>query len=154
MNVITHVGIAVPQLDPAVSWFRDVLGFEPLGETTRVRENAGHAGMVAADVLGPGFGSFSQAHLAGDNGVALELFQFNEPQEARRGIFHICLVARDVPRTAQRIAANGGRQTSRVWHIFEDEPYLTCYCEDPFGNVLELYSHSHERVYSNRGAAG
>lgn len=153
MSVVTHVGIAVPRLDPAVSWFRDVLGFEPLGAATRVQENDGYAGMVAADVLGPGFGSFRQAHLAGANGVALELFEFREPLTERRGIFHACLVAHDVARTAERIAANGGRQTSRVWRIFEDEPYLTCYCEDPFGNVLELYSHSHERVYSNRAAA-
>jgi catechol 2,3-dioxygenase-like lactoylglutathione lyase family enzyme len=153
MSVVTHVGIAVPRLDRAVSWFRDVLGFEPLGATTRVRANEGHAGLVAADILGPGFGSFSQAHLAGANGVALELFEFCEPPMGRSGIFHVCLVAHDVARTAERIVANGGRQTSRVWRIFEDEPYLTCYCEDPFGNVLELYSHSHERVYSNRGAA-
>ena len=153
MSVVTHVGIAVPRLDVAVRWFCDVLGFEPLGATAHVRANEGHAGVVAADVLGPGLGSFSQAQLAGANGVALELFEFHEPLEKRSGIFHVCLVAHDVARTAERISANGGRQTSRVWRIFEDEPYLTCYCEDPFGNVLELYSHSHERVYSNRGAA-
>jgi hypothetical protein len=27
-----------------------------------------------------------------------------------------------------------------------------CYCRDPFGNTVELYSHSHERVYANRDA--
>jgi catechol 2,3-dioxygenase-like lactoylglutathione lyase family enzyme len=150
MSLVTHVGIGVPQLEPAVRWYRDVLGFEPLGSATRVRENEGHAGVVAADVLGPGFGSFTQAQLAGANGVALELFEFDDPLEQRSGIFHICLVARVVARTAERIGVGGGRQTSRVWQIFEGEPYLTCYCEDPFGNVIELYSHSHERVYSNR----
>ena len=55
---------------------------------------------------------------------------------------------------AQRIAEAGGRmRSSRVWPVFEGEPYRTCYCEDPFGNVVELYSHSHERTYANRDGA-
>jgi catechol 2,3-dioxygenase-like lactoylglutathione lyase family enzyme len=148
--VITHVGIAVPELEPALRWYREVLGFDALAAATGVRENEGHAGIVAADVLGPGFGSFSQGHLVGANGVGLELFEFEDRAAQRRGIFHVCVVARDVARAAERIAANGGRRTSRVWPIFEGEPYLTCYCEDPFGNIVELYSHSNERVYSNR----
>lgn len=148
--MITHVGIGVPRLEPALRWYRDVLGFEQLGPTSTVRAHEGHAGTVAADVFGPGVESFRQGHLVGANGVALELFEFDEPLAARSGIFHLCVVARDVPRTAERIVAGGGRRTSRIWQIFEGEPYLTCYCEDPFGNVVELYSHSHERVYSNR----
>ena len=148
--MITHLGIGVPELEAAMRWYADVLGFERLGSTTRVRENEGHAGVVAADVLGRGFGSFMQAHLVGANGVALELFEFADPAAGRRGIFHVCVVARDVQRAADRIAANGGRRTSRIWRIFEGEPYTMCYCEDPFGNVVELYSHPHERVYANR----
>ena len=101
-------------------------------------------------MLGPGFGSFRQAHLLGANGVALELFEFEEPLAERRGIFHVCVVAPDVAGTADRIAAGGGRRTSRIWPIFEGEPYVMCYCEDPFGNVVELYSHDHERVYGKR----
>ena len=150
MSLVTHVGIGVPELDAAVRWYREVLGFERLGGTTRVRESEGHAGVVAADVLGAGFGSFSHAHLVGANGVGLELFEFEDPAADRRGIFHVCVVAPDVARTADRIAASGGRRTSQIWPIFEGEPYVMCYCEDPFGNIVELYSHGHERVYANR----
>ncbi len=150
MTLLTHVGIGVPELEPALRWYGEVLGFEALGGVARVRAGEGHAGVVAADVLGPGFGSFTQGQLVGANGVGLELFEFEDATAARRGIFHVCLVAQDLPRTAERIAASGGRRTSRIWQIFEGEPYLTCYCEDPFGNVVELYSHGHERVYSNR----
>ena len=150
MTLLTHVGIGIPALEPALRWYRDVLGFEPLGSVTEVRAHDGHAGTVAADVLGSELGSFRQAQLVGANGVGLELFEFSHPPTERCGIFHLCVVAQDVSRTADRIAAAGGRRTSRVWPIFEGEPYLTCYCEDPFGNVVELYSHSHERVYANR----
>jgi hypothetical protein len=80
------------------------------------------------------------------------LFEFAEPP-ARTGIFHFCLVAPEIDRVAARIASTGGRLlTSRVWEIFAGEPYRTCYCEDPFGTVIELYSHSHERTYANRRA--
>ena len=148
MTAITHVGLSVPDLDRALAWYGDILGFEALGPPTSVRAHDGHAGTVAADVLGDS-GSFRQAHLAGANGVALELFEF-EGNRRRPGLFHFCLVAPDVRRTAERIAASGGRRRSRVWEIFRGEPYLTCYCEDPFGTVIELYSHSHERTYANR----
>jgi catechol 2,3-dioxygenase-like lactoylglutathione lyase family enzyme len=148
MTAITHVGIAVADLDRAVAWYADVLGLEPLGPATTVRANEGHSGTVAADVLGDS--SFRQAHLASANGVALELFEFGAPHPRWSGIFHVCLVPPSLERTAARIAASGGRRTSRIWHIFRDAPYRTCYCEDPFGNTIELYSHSHERTYANR----
>jgi catechol 2,3-dioxygenase-like lactoylglutathione lyase family enzyme len=149
MTAIAHVGLAVPDLNAAAAWYCDVLGFEPLRPATSVRAGEGHAGTVAADVLGAGFRSFRQAHLTGANGVAIELFEF-EGAESRRGLFHFCVVVPDVPRTAERIARSGGRRSSRVWEIFQGDPYLTCYCEDPFGTIVELYSHSHERTYANR----
>jgi catechol 2,3-dioxygenase-like lactoylglutathione lyase family enzyme len=148
---VTHVGVTVTDLDRAVRWYGDVLGLEPIGPAVEVRAGEGHGGAVAADVFGPGFGRFRQAHLASANGVAVELFEFGEPPtDWRTGIFHICLAVGGVEPVAGRIAAGGGRRTSRVWELFPGEPYRTCYCEDPFGNVVELYSHSHERTWANR----
>ena len=148
MTAITHVGIAVADLDRAVSWYSEVLGLEPLGPPSTVSANHGHAGIVAADVLGGV--SFRQAHLTSANGVAVELFEFAGRQRRWRGIFHVCVVPPSLGRTAARVAATGGRRTSRIWHIFPGAPYRMCYCEDPFGNTIELYSHSHERTYANR----
>jgi catechol 2,3-dioxygenase-like lactoylglutathione lyase family enzyme len=150
MSAIAHVGLAVPDVERAERWYRDVLGLGSLGPRARVRAGEGYAGTVAADVLGPRFGAFRQAHLAGANGVALELFQFERQVDELSGLFHVCVAVDDVRATAERIAASGGRRSSGVWPIFEDEPFLTCYCRDPFGNIVELYSHSHERVFSNR----
>jgi catechol 2,3-dioxygenase-like lactoylglutathione lyase family enzyme len=158
---VTHVGVTVTDLDRAVRWYAEVLGFQPLGPPVEVRAEDGHAAVVAADVFGAHFGGFRQAHLAGANGVALELFQFLDPLTERvdqgfdyrkTGIFHVCVVAADVDAVAERIASSGGRRrTARTWQIFPAEPYLTCFCEDPFGIVIELYSHSHERTHANRG---
>jgi catechol 2,3-dioxygenase-like lactoylglutathione lyase family enzyme len=145
--------MAVADVDRAVAWYTDVLGFEPLGRPASVQLGEGHAGVVARDVLGSRSGSFRQAHMTSANGVALELFEFEEPSADRSGIFHFCVVTPKLERTADRIAGTGGRRTSRIWPIFRGEPYRTCYCEDPFGNTIELYSHSHERIYANRGDA-
>jgi catechol 2,3-dioxygenase-like lactoylglutathione lyase family enzyme len=164
MTAIAHVGITVTDVGAATSWYAEVLGLEPLGPPVQVRAGEGHAGELAEEVFGAGFGAFRQAHLASSNGTALELFEFLDPPAERRtaifdfrrtGIFHLCAVAPDVERTAARIAASGGRRrTSRAAAIFPGEPYRTCFCEDPFGNVIELYSHSHERTYANRGPCG
>jgi catechol 2,3-dioxygenase-like lactoylglutathione lyase family enzyme len=148
MTVITHAGMAVPDLDAAVAWYSDALGLDALGTPVTVGAGTAHADRVAADVLGPGV--FRQAHLTSANGVALELFEFGEEQQGRRGLFHLCFVPPRFDRAAARIAGSGGRRTSRIWPIFTDAPYRMCYCEDPFGNTVELYSHSHERTYANR----
>jgi catechol 2,3-dioxygenase-like lactoylglutathione lyase family enzyme len=163
-SAVTHVGATVTDLDRAIGWYGDVLGLDPIGPPIEVRTDKGHGGAVAADVFGARLGRFRQAHLAGANGVALELFEFREPPTQLRranfeywktGFFHVCFAVSDIETAAARVSAHGGRQrTGRVWRIFPGEPYRTCYCEDPFGNVIELYSHSHERTYANRRVSG
>lgn len=150
MTSIAHVGMSVSDLDRALAWYRDVLELEQLGPATRVALDDSHARAVATDVLGTEAGAFRQGHLTSANGVALELFEFERAPERWRGIFHVCFVPPKLDHAAARIAASGGRRTSRIWHVFPDAPYRTCYCEDPFGNTIELYSHSHERTYANR----
>jgi hypothetical protein len=31
----------------------------------------------------------------------------------------------------------------------DQKPYRMIYMEDPFGNIVEIYSHSYELIYSN-----
>ena len=152
MTAIAHVGMAVADVDRAAAWYRDVVGFDLIGPTVEVRAGEGHAGTVAADVFGPDFGAFRQAHMAGANGAALELFEFTEPP-VEPGLFHLCVVAPDMERAAERIVAAGGRRLTRAWPIFAGEPFLTCHLVDPWGVRLELFSHGHERTFSNRGSA-
>lgn len=157
---VTHVGVTVTDLDRAVRWYGDALGLEPIGPPVEVRAHDGHGGALAAEVFGPSLGRFRQAHLASANGVALELFEFRDPPTERRrasfeywrtGIFHVCFAVGAIDHVAERIAGSGGRRrTPAAREIFPGEPYRTCFCEDPFGNVIELYSHSHERTYANR----
>jgi catechol 2,3-dioxygenase-like lactoylglutathione lyase family enzyme len=87
----------------------------------------------------------------------IELFQLLDPPHDRRepsleywksGFFHICVTDPNIEELATRIAASGGRQRSKIWRINpETEVYRLCYCEDPFGNIIEIYTHNYETMY-------
>jgi catechol 2,3-dioxygenase-like lactoylglutathione lyase family enzyme len=159
---ITHVGLTVPDLEHAIAWYQDVLGWRLVMGPVEIQLDDSHIGLQIVDVFGPRIGGFRQAHMDTGNAVAVELFQFLEPRTAaerpdfdywRPGVFHVCLVATDIDALVRRIAERGGRlRTSKVWDVFPGEPYRMAYCEDPFGNVLELYSHPHEQVFRGRAA--
>ena len=159
-RALVHVGITVPDLDAAIAWYEDVLGCDRLLGPVVVDAGEGAAGRMAADVFGPRLRRFRQAQLTTANGVGIELFEFVEPATERpadplefwrTGIFHLCVRDPDVEGLARRIAATGGRMRTRVHESFAGEPYRWCYCEDPFGTIVEIYSHSHEQVFANRG---
>jgi catechol 2,3-dioxygenase-like lactoylglutathione lyase family enzyme len=95
--------------------------------------------------------------MAAANGFGLELFQLLDPPHERRersleywksGFFHICVTDPNIEELASRIASSGGRQRSKVWRIDSTtNDYRLCYCEDPFGNIIEIYTHSYETLY-------
>jgi catechol 2,3-dioxygenase-like lactoylglutathione lyase family enzyme len=157
---LAHVGITVDDLDRAVRWYTDVIGLRLVAGPFDVRASQPGVGAQATDVFGEAFQRFRQAHLSTANGVALEMFEFVDPPTERPsdgfaywqvGLSHLCLVDPDIDGLVGRIERSGGRRrTSKVWDIFPGEPYKMCYCEDPFGNVLEIYTHSHEQVFANR----
>lgn len=156
---VAHIGVTVADLDRAVDWYQSVLGFDVLIAPITVCAADGAAGAQAAAVFGTGFGSMRQAQLVDCNGFGLELFEFRSPPTEpdrtafdywRPGPFHICVRDPDVAGLAQRISDTGGHKRTDIHRSFPDEPYEWCYCEDPFGNIVEIYSHSHERVYANR----
>jgi len=157
---VAHVGLTVDDLDLAMAWYSDVIGLRVVAGPFEVRASDPGVGPQASDVFGDAFQAFRQAHFATANGVALEMFEFIEPRTERPadgfaywrvGLSHLCLVDPDIEALVREIERTGGRRrTSKIWDIFDGEPYRMCYCEDPFGNILEIYSHSHEQVFANR----
>jgi catechol 2,3-dioxygenase-like lactoylglutathione lyase family enzyme len=153
-RVLTHVGLVVPDIHAAVDWYSSVLGFVVLAPAVLLSADS-HAGRVAAAIYGERFGSCRQAQLMAGNGVALELFEFLDPPTQprsgdfeywRAGLFHICVVDPDIHGLAARIVESGGRMRT------EGSPQQLVYCEDPFGNVVEIFTHSHEQTFANRPA--
>ena len=157
-RAFSHVGITVPDIDKAVEWYAAVFGFTLLAGPMDVRGGEGPAGETAGDIFGARLGGFRLAHMLGGDGVGLEIFEFLEPEVEtpddnfeywKIGIFHFCVIDPDIEGMARRIAEAGGKQRSKVWSLDPGRPYKVCYCEDPWGNIVEINSHSYAQTWSN-----
>jgi lactoylglutathione lyase family protein len=155
-KAFSHIGVSVPDLERAVQFYTQVMGWYLIMAPTEIVEDDSAIGVMCRDVFGADFGSFHIAHLATAVGVGVELFQFRgaEPPGGdfeywKTGVFHFCVQDPDVEGLAERIVEAGGKQRMPVRHYYPGEkPYRMVYCEDPFGNILEVYSHSYELTYS------
>ena len=153
----SHVGITVPDLDRAVEFYRGALGLYLIMGPVDVEEDGSAIGQMCDDVFGGGWGRFRIAHMATADRVGVELFQFQrtrpEPQAFeywRPGLFHLCVQDPDLEGRVRKIKEHGGRQRMQQVRRYYpgDKPYRMVYCEDPFGNLIEIYSHSYELTYS------
>lgn len=154
---LNHVGITVPDIVAAVAWYGKLFGAVHI-MGPRVLEPASRATHETPGIFGPRFKRAYQAHLLLANGVGLELFQFVEPPvegqpEAmaywRRGPFHIALTHPDVDGLAARIVAEGGCKRIEPVDFVPGRPWRLCYCEDPWGTVIEIMSASYAEMFSN-----
>jgi catechol 2,3-dioxygenase-like lactoylglutathione lyase family enzyme len=156
-RAVNHVGVGVSDIEKAIHWYQEILGFTLLKGPLQVGADQGYRGEEVRDVLGPEFRSMLQAHLTTANGLGIEFFQLLDPPHERRersleywknGFFHICITDPNIEELASRIAASGGRQRSKIWRIDSTtNEYRLCYCEDPFGNIIEIYTHNYETLY-------
>lgn len=152
----SHIGLSVPDLDAAVKFYTEVMGFYLIMDPTEVVEDDSDIGRMCTDVLGGGWSRLRIAHLSTADRVGIELFEFDgnyAPQDnldfRRHGVFHFCVQDPDVEGLTQKIVAAGGKQRMPVREYFPGEkPYRMVYVEDPFGNVFEIYSHGYELTYS------
>lgn len=152
---LAHVGLTVSDIEAATDWYQDVLGFTLVMGPAEI-PNEGFFGRQVTDLLGD-FETMKIAHLATGNQVGVELFEFDQTggtsdqDPFSPGYFHMCVIDPDVEGLAQRIEENGGDAYSDVWGVLgDDSEYRTTYCRDPWGNFLEVFSHSDERAYSNQ----
>lgn len=86
----------------------------------------------------------------------LEIFESIEPKEEKRqnnfeywktGFFHICVTDPNIEELTKRIVENGGKQRSRIWELTPGKPFKVVSCEDPFGNVIDIYTHGYEYIW-------
>ncbi len=155
-RTFSHIGLSVPDLDAALAFYAEVLGFYVLMPPSDVTEDDSAIGVMCTDVFGPGWQRLRIAHLSTGDGIGIELFEFAgnyAPDEnfdyRRHGTFHFAIQDPDLEGLLGRIVAAGGKQRMPVREYFPGEkPYRMVYVEDPFGNIFELYSHSYELTYS------
>lgn len=156
-RAFSHIGLSVTNIREAVAFYRDVFGFYLLVEPVTVKEQEDKiVSRMLTAALGEGWGSVTIAHMSTSDKIGIELFEFEgaerrqEEQPYRKtGIFHFCIQDNDIEGLAKKIEARGGKKRMQVHSFHPDEkPFKMVYCEDPFGNVIEIYSHSYELTYS------
>lgn len=157
MAVITHIGLAVTDLDKAIDWYEKVLNFKLIAGPYSFQQEKEDAYNMTNDLLGNHIKKMRNAHLIGENQVGIELFEFQVPKTIKResdiqeaGFFHLCIIADNVKEKAAEIQKSGGKIRSSMWNTWAGKPYYLVYCEDPFGNIIELYSYSTELMYGNK----
>lgn len=153
----SHIGISVPDLEKAVEFYTKVMGWYVIMYPTEVLEEKTTAiGQMCIDVFGEGFKSFKIAHISTGDKIGIELFEFPQNKEGntefrpyQTGVFHFCVQDPNIQELADLIVKNGGKQRMPVREYYpKEKPYKMVYCEDPFGNIIEIYTHSYELHYS------
>ncbi|WP_430810047.1 MULTISPECIES: lactoylglutathione lyase family protein [unclassified Carboxylicivirga] len=156
-KTFSHIGITVPNIDQAVKFYTEVMGFYIIMEPTVVtEENETAIGQMCIDVFGTGWGTFKIAHISTGDRIGFELFEFETSKDLkprfepfRTGLFHFSVQDPDVEGLVKKIVDAGGKQRMPIREYYPgDKPYRMCYVEDPFGTVFEIYSHSYELHYS------
>ena len=157
-RAFSHIGITVPDIHAAVTFYTEVMGWYQIMPPSIVTEEMDTAiGQMCIDVFGKGWGTFEIAHLSTSDGIGIEMFSFPKGvKEApafnpfNTGLFHFCIQDPEIEELVDKIVAHGGKQRMPIHSYYPNEkPYRMCYVEDPFGIVFEVYSHSYELTYSS-----
>lgn len=156
MSTITHVGLAVPDLDKAIDWYKKVFNFYVMAGPFEFDEKDDNADSMTQDLQGFEVKKMRNVHLMSSGGVGIELFEFQdspfkeESYSPHAGFFHICLVVDDLVDAIERVVQHGGKQRSKIWNVNEGKNHYLVYTEDPFGHILELYTRSTSEIYGHQ----
>ena len=140
-----HPAIAVPQLDPAIKWYSDVFGFNPISKPTVVTSASGERWKIATSIFGDDISQVRFVRMRAPKSPSMQVIELFELQPApppaapgkrKSGYIHACMVVGDPETVAARAAARGGKILSRA----ELSGITVIFCEDPNGNIIELAS--------------
>ncbi|KAK4945649.1 hypothetical protein LTR10_015268 [Elasticomyces elasticus] len=159
-HVVNHIAISVPDVEAAVKWYTEILGFRKLRQCPRLTERSKTPNASIFDIYGDELQTLKIAFLVTGNGVGIELFEFIKPsmtkpasfEYTRGGVFHICLTVSDPDALCAKAVAAGAKKIGKTvcpWrHLDEDDVAL--YIQDPWGTVIEFLSCSFELLMANR----
>ena len=142
---IQHVGLTVSNIDEALTWFREALGFEELFRDDPVEIDTEHW----AEALGVPIGSKMEASvlIGCGAGIEIEIFQYSSPIERRPrpmnwedGGHHLAFHVADIEAAVKRLVDAGATPLGPI----KGHPHGPwkgtdwIYLKTPFGLYLEL----------------
>jgi catechol 2,3-dioxygenase-like lactoylglutathione lyase family enzyme len=151
-----HVGVGVADIHAGVDFYQSVLDCRVIRPASEVTAE-GEGGDEAVDVLGPPrFHRMMIAHLAMPNEAGIELFQLIDPPHEPRnprleywksGVFHFSITDPNLEQRLELLMEHGGKQLSKIWINMPPDKKMV-YCCDPWGTIIEIYSHNFIDMYS------
>lgn len=149
---VDHIGLTVPDLDAAIDFYRDVFGAEvehrlgPIAASDLPAMPSGSDWMEAhLDVKGA---KLEKALLKLADGMMMELFQYDEPGDARRepprncdiGGHHVAYCVEKLEPAVEFLVARGCRSMEGLIDLPEGPTAneRSQYMADPWGNYFEL----------------
>ena len=76
-RTFSHIGISVPDVEKAVEFYSNVMGWYQIMKPTLITEESDTPiGQMCIDVFGKGWGSFKIAHMSTGDKIGVEMFEF------------------------------------------------------------------------------
>ncbi|GAA1198209.1 VOC family protein [Streptomyces hebeiensis] len=156
---IDHVGVTVPDLDAATTFFAHVLGAEPLYDTLP-RGQGPRSGPALERRTGVPGGTRQIAvrMLRLRDGPGLELFEFDGPRQGAAvvpsdlGWQHVACYVDDLDAALQAVESAGGTILDEPAELPGPESgpnNLFAYCRTPWGSTLELLTYPDPQPYED-----
>jgi len=102
-RTFSHIGLSVTNLEQAVDFYTNVLGWYVIMSPTEIVADDSAIGVMCNDVFGEGWGSFRIAHLSTGDKIGVEIFEFRNAEQRKNnfeywktGVFHFCVQDPDV----------------------------------------------------------
>lgn len=137
-----HTGITVSNLERSLTFWRDVLGFEP-------SHTAHQTGEMASEITGVAGAEIKLAVVKAPGGYKIELLEYLAPAERKRyvdvrpcdvGFVHIALVVDDLDAILNAINASGWKAAGKP-QTLQSGPNAgkrVVYVRDPDGTTIEF----------------
>jgi len=158
-KTINHIAISVPDLEKGMKWYQEVMGFTVVRGPAELNTADKAVGNVLRNIFGSKFKRLKIVWMSSGNNVGFEIFQFVNPKQETKnqrikywagGIIHVAITERNIGELTKKIVETGGRQLSDICELNPEKHHKLVFCTDPFGNIIEIYSHSFEQFHSNK----
>lgn len=155
---INHIAISVPDLKKGLKWYQEVMGFTIVRGPVELTSDDIQVGKVLNSIFGSKFKKLRIVWMSSTNSVGVEIFQFIQPKQFvkkkqieywRGGVIHIAVTERNIEDLLYKVTKTGGKQISKIWELDRKKHHKLVFCSDPFGNIIEIYSHSFEQFHAN-----
>lgn len=130
-KTFSHIGISVPDLEAAVSFYEKGMGWYTIMKPTDVAEEFDSAiGKMCIDVFGRDWGSFKIAHMSTGDKIGIELFEFKNNEKPKEfeywktGTFHFCIQDPDIEGLLEKILKHGGKQRMPIREYTQEKSPL------------------------------